>query len=122
MKTIQNRGPMSTSTSRFRRPNSVPLQQTTNKALVTWTPFNLSRLQIFMQIKNKMDLRRPGLMKSSIAMRDQIRYYDFHQDRGHTTEECNSLRSKLESLAQKGMLNEYIQRTEQSRFVREQGP
>ncbi|GKU99682.1 hypothetical protein SLEP1_g12491 [Rubroshorea leprosula] len=33
-----------------------------------------------------------------------------------------SLRSKLESLAQKGMLNEYIQRAEQPRFVREQWP
>ncbi|GKU96885.1 hypothetical protein SLEP1_g10067 [Rubroshorea leprosula] len=32
-----------------------------------------------------------------------------------------SLRSEFESLAQKGMLNEYIQRAEQPRFVREQG-
>ncbi|GKU85421.1 hypothetical protein SLEP1_g100 [Rubroshorea leprosula] len=43
-------------------------------------------------------------------------------DHGHTTEQCNSLRSKLESLAQKGMLNEYVQRAAQPRFVREQGP
>ncbi|GKV17245.1 hypothetical protein SLEP1_g27777 [Rubroshorea leprosula] len=42
-------------------------------------------------------------------------------DHGHTTEQCNSLRSELESLTQKGMLNEYIQRAEQPRFVREQG-
>ncbi|GKV47366.1 hypothetical protein SLEP1_g54271 [Rubroshorea leprosula] len=35
---------------------------------------------------------------------------------------CNSLRSELESLAQKGMLNEYIHRAQQPRFVREQGP
>ncbi|GKV06415.1 hypothetical protein SLEP1_g18313 [Rubroshorea leprosula] len=37
-------------------------------------------------------------------------------------EQCNSLRSELESLAQKEMLNEYIQKAEQSRFVREQRP
>ncbi|GKU88859.1 hypothetical protein SLEP1_g3075 [Rubroshorea leprosula] len=72
MKTTQNRGPMSTSTLRFGRPNSAPPQQ-------------------------------PA-------------------EHGHTTEQCNSLRSELESLAQKGMLNEYIQRVEQPRFVREQGP
>ncbi|GKU97770.1 hypothetical protein SLEP1_g10862 [Rubroshorea leprosula] len=72
MKATQNRGPMSTSTLRFERPNSAPPQQ-------------------------------PA-------------------DHGLTTEQCNSLRSDLESLAQKGMLNEYIQRVAQPRFVREQGP
>ncbi|GKV02708.1 hypothetical protein SLEP1_g15104 [Rubroshorea leprosula] len=122
MKTTQNRGPMSTSTPRFGRPNSAPPQQPTSKPPVNWTPFNLPRSQIFMQIKNKMDLRRPGSMKTAAATRDHTRYCDFHQDHGHTTEQCNSLRSELESLAQKGLLNEYIQRVEQPRFVREQGP
>ncbi|GKV51702.1 hypothetical protein SLEP1_g58333 [Rubroshorea leprosula] len=52
-------------------------QQITNKAPVTWTPFNLSRLQIFMWIKNKMDLRRPGSMRSFAATRDHTRYCAF---------------------------------------------
>ncbi|GKV07083.1 hypothetical protein SLEP1_g18889 [Rubroshorea leprosula] len=39
-----------------------------------------------------------------------------------TFSECNGLKSELESLAQKGMLNEYVQRAEQPRFVREQRP
>ncbi|GKU89776.1 hypothetical protein SLEP1_g3870 [Rubroshorea leprosula] len=121
MKTTQNRGPMSTSTPRFGRPNSAPSQQPAGKPPVNWIPFNLPRSQIFMQIKNKMDLRRPGPMRTAAATRDHTRYCDFHQDHGHTTEQCNSLRSELESLAQKGMLNEYIQRVEQPRFVREQG-
>ncbi|GLU06839.1 hypothetical protein SLE2022_238290 [Rubroshorea leprosula] len=121
MKTTQSRGPMSASTPRFGRPNSAPPQQPAGKPLVNWTPFNLPRSQIFMQIKNKMDLRRPGPMKTAAAPRDHTRYCDFHQDHGHTTEQCNSLRSELESLAQKGMLNEYIQRVEQPLFVREQG-
>ncbi|GKV31653.1 hypothetical protein SLEP1_g40325 [Rubroshorea leprosula] len=122
MKTTQNRGPMSTSTLRFGKPNSAPPQQPAGKTPVNWTPFNLQRSQIFMQIKNKMNLRRPGPMRTAAATRDHIRYCDFHQDHGHTTEQCNSLRSELESLTQKGMLNEYIQRVEQPRFVREQGP
>ncbi|GLU18330.1 hypothetical protein SLE2022_346360 [Rubroshorea leprosula] len=122
MKTTQNRGPMPTSTPRFRRPNSAPPQQPAGKAPVTWTPFNLPRSQIFMQIKNKMDLRRPDPMRTTAATKDHTRYCDFHQDHSHTTEQCNSLRSELESLAQKGMLNEYIQKAEQPRFVREQGP
>ncbi|GKV48140.1 hypothetical protein SLEP1_g54971 [Rubroshorea leprosula] len=92
MRTAPNRGPMSTSIPRFGRPNSTPPQQSTGKPPVTWTPFNLPR------------------------------YCDFHQDHRHTKEQCNSLRSELESLAQKRLLNEYIQRAEQPRFVREQGP
>ncbi|GLT62784.1 hypothetical protein SLA2020_353940 [Shorea laevis] len=125
MRTVQNRGPMSTSALRFGRPNSAPSpppQQSAGKPPATWTPFNLPRSQIFMQIKNKMDLRRPGPIRSNPANRDHTKYCDFHQDHGHTTEQCNSLRSELESLAQKGMLNEYIQRAEQPRFIREQGP
>ncbi|GKV15370.1 hypothetical protein SLEP1_g26164 [Rubroshorea leprosula] len=121
MKTSQNRGPMSTSTLRLGRPNSSPPQQPAGKPPGNWTPFNLLRSQIFMQIKNKMGLRRPGPMRTAAATRDHTKYCDFHQDHGHTTEQCNSLRSELENLAQKGMLNEYIQRNEQPRFVREQG-
>ncbi|GKV48216.1 hypothetical protein SLEP1_g55042 [Rubroshorea leprosula] len=48
MKTMQNRGSMSASTMRFGKPNSPPLQQNISKAPVTWTAFNLPRLQIFM--------------------------------------------------------------------------
>ncbi|GKV11214.1 hypothetical protein SLEP1_g22485 [Rubroshorea leprosula] len=122
MRMAQNRGLMLTSPPRFGKPNSTPQQQSAGKPLVNWTPFNMPRSQIFMQIKNKMDLRRPGPMRTAAASRDHTRYCDFHQDHGHTTEQCNSLKSELESLAQKGMLNEYVQRVEQSRFVREQRP
>ncbi|GKV24229.1 hypothetical protein SLEP1_g33864 [Rubroshorea leprosula] len=45
-----------------------------------------------------------------------------NRDHGHTTEQCNSLKSELERLAMKGMLNEYVQRAKQPRFIREQRP
>ncbi|GKV15530.1 hypothetical protein SLEP1_g26315 [Rubroshorea leprosula] len=122
MRMAQNRGPMLTSPTRVGKPNSTPPQQSAGKPPVNWTPFNLSRSQIFMQIKNKMDLRRPGPMRTAATSRDHTRYCDFHQDHGHTIKQCNSLRSELESLAQKGMLNEYVQRAKQPRFVREQRP
>ncbi|GKV42366.1 hypothetical protein SLEP1_g49777 [Rubroshorea leprosula] len=94
MRPEQNRGPMSTSTPRFGRPNLAPPQQSTGKPPVAWTPFNLPMSQIFMQIKNKMDLRRPGPMRTAAASRDHTIYCDFHQDHGHTTEQCNSLREQ----------------------------
>ncbi|GKV05833.1 hypothetical protein SLEP1_g17797 [Rubroshorea leprosula] len=95
MRIAQNRGPMSTSVPRFGRPNSAPPQQFEGKPPVNWTPFNLPRSQIFMQIKNKMDLRRPSPMRTTTASRDHTRYCDFHQDHGHTTEQCNSLSHDL---------------------------
>ncbi|GKV07135.1 hypothetical protein SLEP1_g18937 [Rubroshorea leprosula] len=109
---------------RDENPSKKKMRMTQNqgKPPVNWTPFNLPRSQIFMQIKNKMDLRRPDPMRTTAASRDHTRYCDFHQDHGYTIEQCNSLRSELESLAQKGMLNEYIQKAEQLRFVREQRP
>ncbi|GKU89559.1 hypothetical protein SLEP1_g3685 [Rubroshorea leprosula] len=69
-------------------------QQSEGKPPVNWTPFNLPRSQIFIQIKNKMDLRRPGPMRTAATSRDHTRYCDFHQDHGHTTKQCNSLREQ----------------------------
>ncbi|GKV43074.1 hypothetical protein SLEP1_g50414 [Rubroshorea leprosula] len=87
MRMAQNRGPIPTFAPRFGRPNSTSPQQSAGKPPVNWTPFNLPRSQIFMQIKSKMDLRRPGPMKTTAASRDHTRYCDFHQDHGHTTEQ-----------------------------------
>ncbi|GKV02751.1 hypothetical protein SLEP1_g15146 [Rubroshorea leprosula] len=94
MRMAQNRGSMPTSTPRFGRSNSTPPQQSAGKPPVNCTPFNLPRSQIFMQIKNKMDLRHPGPMRTVAVNRDHTRYCDFHQDHGHTTEQCNSLREQ----------------------------
>ncbi|GKV15754.1 hypothetical protein SLEP1_g26507 [Rubroshorea leprosula] len=114
-KPVQNRGPLQPRTD---RPPTVT--QPMSKQ-ITWTPFILPRSQILMQIKNKMELRRPLPMRSPPTTRDHSKYCDFHQDHGHTTEECQSLKSKLEGLARKGMLNEYVSKGDQPRFVREQG-
>ncbi|GKV14106.1 hypothetical protein SLEP1_g25023 [Rubroshorea leprosula] len=100
-------------------PNSSTPQM--RPALPSWTSFTIPRSQILMQIKNKMEMRRPNPIQSPAASRDHTRYCDFHQDHGHTTEECKSLKSELESLAQKGMLNEYIQNRDLPKFVKEQG-
>ncbi|GKU89020.1 hypothetical protein SLEP1_g3215 [Rubroshorea leprosula] len=61
-------------------------------------------------------------MRSSTITRDHIRYYDFHQDHAHMTEESNNLKSKLEDLTPIGTLSEYIQKADQPRFIRVQGP
>ncbi|GKV01947.1 hypothetical protein SLEP1_g14453 [Rubroshorea leprosula] len=102
-KTAQNRGPFPTKVDRPTLSTPQPLTKQ-----ITWTLFTLLRSQILMQIKKKMELRRPPPMQSSLASRDHSRYCDFHQDHGHTTKECNNLKFELEGLACKGMLNDYI--------------
>ncbi|GKV21693.1 hypothetical protein SLEP1_g31647 [Rubroshorea leprosula] len=116
-KPTQNRGPIPV--PKLDRPDSNTPQ--TRPTPPSWTSFTIPRSQILMQIKNKMEMRRPNPLQSPATSRDHTRYCDFHQDHGHTTEECKSLKSELESLARKGMLNEYIQSRNLPKFVKEQG-
>ncbi|GKV17243.1 hypothetical protein SLEP1_g27774 [Rubroshorea leprosula] len=116
-KPTQNRGPIPIP-KLDRHGSSTPQ---TRPRPPSWTSFTIPRSQILMQIKNKMEMRRPTPLQSLPTSRDHTRYCDFHQDHGHTTEECHSLKSELESLARKGMLNEYIQNRNLPKFVKEQG-
>ncbi|GKV04456.1 hypothetical protein SLEP1_g16608 [Rubroshorea leprosula] len=76
---------------------------------------------------------KPGVSSSQIMgrqptwtactlLRDHTKYCDYHQDHSHITEACNMLKFELESLARKGMLNEFIPNKDHSTFVREQHP
>ncbi|GKV01291.1 hypothetical protein SLEP1_g13856 [Rubroshorea leprosula] len=116
-KPTQNRGPIPV--PKLDRPGSNAPQMQPRQP--SWTSFTVSRLQILMQIKNKMELRRPAPLRSPTTSRDHTRYCDFHQDHGYTTEDCHSLKSELESLARKWMLNEFIQNRNLQKFVKEQG-
>ncbi|GKV15561.1 hypothetical protein SLEP1_g26343 [Rubroshorea leprosula] len=53
----QNRGPMSTFTPRFERPNSTPPQLSAGKPPVNWTPFNLPRSRSYNRAVQQ--LKRP---------------------------------------------------------------
>ncbi|KAL0298730.1 UNVERIFIED_CONTAM: hypothetical protein Sradi_6532800 [Sesamum radiatum] len=37
------------------------------------------------------------------------KYYSFHKDRGHNTEDCYHLKNEIEKLIQRGYLKEYIE-------------
>ncbi|GKV29421.1 hypothetical protein SLEP1_g38350 [Rubroshorea leprosula] len=104
LKIVQNQDPIPI--SKANKPNSSTLQAPAKQ--FTWTSFTLPRSQILRQIKNKMELKRPARMRASASSRNQNRYCDFHEDHGHTTEQCSNLESELERLACKGMLDEYI--------------
>lgn len=46
---------------------------------------------------------------------DERKHCQYHQNLGHTTEDCITLRDKLESLVQEGHLRQFVQRGGTSR-------
>jgi hypothetical protein len=47
-------------------------------------------------------LNWPGKMKSLLESRPQHKYYLFHQDHNHDTEDCYTLQNQLENMIKKG--------------------
>ena len=53
-------------------------------------------------------------MKIPVDRRNQYKYCDFHEDVGHNTSECYSLRNQIEALVRGGLLTEYLQQVRDS--------
>ena len=51
-------------------------------------PLNVSQETIYLAIKGKGLLRKPGPMKAPVDRRNRYKYCDFHEDVGHNTSEC----------------------------------
>ena len=53
-----------------------------------FTPLTASVLQVLREVRNEQFLRWPTQMKPDLATRDNTRYYEFHRDYGHRTDDC----------------------------------
>ncbi|XP_021838554.2 uncharacterized protein [Spinacia oleracea] len=65
---------------------------------------------ILKDVGTRFDLERPFPMKSPAESRDPKLYCQFHEDIGHDTKNCRSLKRALDGLASKGHLKNYLQR------------
>ncbi|RRT51735.1 hypothetical protein B296_00032268 [Ensete ventricosum] len=85
---------------------------------------NSIRIEVFLQICDKGLLRTPNPIRAKIGGHDKRRYYRFHRDYGHNTEECNDLKNQIEDLIRQGHLHRFIrdQRALEERPCRERGP
>ncbi|XP_038976825.1 uncharacterized protein LOC120107566 [Phoenix dactylifera] len=61
-----------------------------------------------MEIEGRGYLRPPPPMRESEARQCSRKYYRFHQDHDHDTEECFRLRDEIEALIHCGMLNQFV--------------
>ncbi|RWW69929.1 hypothetical protein BHE74_00022432 [Ensete ventricosum] len=66
---------------------------------------NSTRIEIFLQIREKGLLKTPNPLRSRAEDRDRRCYCCFHHDYGHDTEECYDLKNQIEDLIHHGHLN-----------------
>ncbi|XP_056695468.1 uncharacterized protein [Spinacia oleracea] len=66
--------------------------------------YNTDLLTILKDVGTRFDLERPFPMKSPDESRDPKLYCQFHEDIGHDTKNCRSLKRALDGLASKGHL------------------
>ena len=64
--------------------------------------------QILEKIKNESFFRWPNKMGGDPSKRNQSLYCHYHKDKGHTTEECRTLRDHLNQLARLEKLNYFL--------------
>ena len=72
--------------------------------------------KILMQIKDEHYLKWPRPLHSSPHICDKNKYYRFHNDHGHYTEDCRDLKEQIEELIRKGKLQKYVKKGEYSNF------
>ena len=73
-----------------------------------FTPLTASVSQVLHEVRNEQFLRWSTHMKSDPATRDNTKYYEFHRDYGHCTDNCIQLNREIEYLIQRGYLRRFI--------------
>ena len=69
-----------------------------NERFNHFTPLNAPVDRIFMQIKDDLALKWPGKLLTNPDRRAKGKYYRFHRDHGHNTENCYDLKRQIEEL------------------------
>ena len=64
--------------------------------------------QVLEKIKNEPFFKRPNRMMGNPEKRNHNLYCQYHQDHGHTTENCRSLWDHLDQLVREGKLKQLL--------------
>ncbi|KAK3043870.1 hypothetical protein RJ639_000569 [Escallonia herrerae] len=72
------------------------------------TPLNAKPSQILHEIKDNKALRWPDKMRSRPNKRNKDLWCHYHNDHGHITDDCGSLKQVIEALIKRGQLRKFI--------------
>ena len=61
-----------------------------------------------MEIEGEGYLPKPTPLRGPLAKRNMKKYYRYHRDYGHDTEECYQLKDEIEALIRRGHLRRYV--------------
>ena len=75
-----------------------------------YTPLNAPLDQVLMQIKDDPSLKWPEKMKGDPNKRNKNKYFRFHRDHGHDTDDCYDLKQQIENLIRQGKLRHFVGR------------
>ncbi|KAL0439941.1 UNVERIFIED_CONTAM: hypothetical protein Slati_2477100 [Sesamum latifolium] len=73
-----------------------------------YTPLTVPIIQVFMAVEEKWLLTRPRSWRDTPQHPKSDKFCRFHNDYGHTTEECRHLKNEIGRLIQNGYLQEYV--------------
>ena len=68
----------------------------TSKKKMNFTPLLMPADKILMQIKDEPGLKWPKPLSTSSRKQDSKKFYRFHKDHGHYTDECHDLNDQIE--------------------------
>ncbi|XP_074351327.1 uncharacterized protein LOC141690421 [Apium graveolens] len=80
-----------------------------------WTPLNMTREEILKEVKEKPFYYPTKPMQTPPESRPYNRQCDYHETRGHKTENCLSLKYFIEDQVRKGNMNKYLVRDSNNR-------
>ncbi|XP_043714985.1 uncharacterized protein LOC122663372 [Telopea speciosissima] len=74
-----------------------------------YTPFNTNRTKILMKVYDRGARQQwPRPMFSRLEDKNKNKFYKFHKDVSHDTEDCRQLKREIEDVIQKGHLRCYV--------------
>ncbi|KAK1363125.1 hypothetical protein POM88_038686 [Heracleum sosnowskyi] len=79
-----------------------------DRDIMVFTPLNAPISKILHEIKRKPGFVRPARMKMPDYKKNGNKYCDYHQDKGHNTDECSHLKKLVKKMINDGELNQFV--------------
>ncbi|GFS38024.1 hypothetical protein Acr_00g0055200 [Actinidia rufa] len=76
--------------------------------LLMLPPLNTLIAQVLMEIKNEDFMKWLGKIKTNPLKRNKNKYYEFHKDHGHNTEDYFQLKEQIADLIKRGYLRKFV--------------